>query len=90
MARNKIEYTEVSKAKVTEKRNIIISTCSKGGYTVAQRLDTEENGENVSVYLKGAFHVNDLQGLYNLRDAINMAIKKSEDGLLDDTDWDEV
>jgi hypothetical protein len=90
MARNKIEYTEISKAKVTEKRNIIISTCSKGGYTVAQRLDTEENGENVSVYLKGAFHVNDLQGLYNLRDAINMAIKKSEDGLLDDTDWDEV
>lgn len=90
MARNKIEYTEISKAKVTEKRNIIISTCSKGGYTVAQRLDTEENGENVSVYLKGAFHINDLQGLYNLRDAINMVIKKTEDGLLDDTDWDEV
>lgn len=90
MARNKIEYTEISKAKITEKRNIIISTCNKGGYTIAQRLDTDEDGEKVQVYLKGAFHVNDLQGLYNLRDAVNMAIKKTEDGLLDDTDWDEL
>lgn len=88
MAKSKIEYTEISRAKVTEKRNIIISTCSKGGFTVAQRLDAEEDGKTTTVYLKGAFHVNDLQGLYNLRDAINVAINKTEEGFTDDLDWD--
>lgn len=91
MAKNKIDYTEISSASVTEKRKIVISTCSKGGFTVAQRLDTEEeNNKITSMYLKGAFHVNDITGLYNLRDAINLAIAKVESGELDsDEDWDE-
>ena len=88
---NKIEYIEISRAKVTEKRNIIISTCSKGGFTVAQRLDTtEEDGKVTPVYLKGALHINDIQGLYNFRDAINMAIKKVEEGINEDADWDDL
>lgn len=91
MAKNKIDYTEISSASVTEKRKIVISTCSKGGFTVAQRLDTEEeNNKTTSLYLKGAFHINDINGLYNLRDAINLAINKVESGDLDlDEDWDE-
>ncbi len=91
MAKNKIDYTEISSASVTEKRKIVISTCSKGGFTVAQRLDTEEeNNKTTSLYLKGAFHINDIDGLYNLRDAINLAINKVESGDLDlDEDWDE-
>lgn len=86
----KMEYTEITKAKVTDKRHIVISTCSKGGFTVAQRLDTEEDGHTTTVYLKGAFHINDISGLYNLRDAINLAISKVESGLTDDSDWDDV
>lgn len=91
MAKNKIDYTEISSASVTEKRKIVISTCSKGGFTVAQRMDTEEeNNKITSLYLKGAFHINDITGLYNLRDAINLAISKVESGDLDtDEDWDE-
>lgn len=91
MAKNKINYTEISSASVTEKRKIVISTCSKGGFTVAQRMDTEEeNNKTTSLYLKGAFHINDITGLYNLRDAINLAISKVESGELDsDEDWDE-
>lgn len=91
MAKNRIDYTEISSASVTEKRKIVISTCSKGGFTVAQRLDTEEeNNKTTSLYLKGAFHINDIDGLYNLRDAINLAINKVESGDLDlDEDWDE-
>ena len=73
---NKIEYSEISRAKITDTRSIIISECSKGGYTVAQRMEVEDEGKKTQVYLKGASHINDLQGLYNLRDAINLAIKK--------------
>lgn len=91
MVNNKIEYSEISRAKITDTRSIVISECSKGGYTIAQRMDVvEENGEKTQVYLKGASHINDLQGLYNLRDAINLAIKKVEQGISEADDWDEV
>ena len=89
MSKNaKVEYTELSRAKVTDSRNIVISGCSKGGFTIAQQLEAKENDKTTSVFLKGAFHVDDLHGLYNIRDAINLAIKVTEENQTDDADWD--
>lgn len=88
MAKSKIEYTEFSRAKVTDSRNIVISSCSKGGFTVAQQLQAKENDKTTSVFLKGAFHVEDVNGLYNLRDAVNVAIKMAEESGPNDEDWD--
>ena len=85
---NKIEYNEISKAKVSNSRNIVISSCSKGGFTIAQQLEANENGKITTVFMKGAFHVDDIQGLYELRDAINLAIKIDEDVKNDEGDWD--
>ena len=90
MAKSKIEYRELSKAKITDSRNIVISSCSKGGFTIAQQLEAKENDKTISVFMKGAFHVEDIHGLYNLRDAVNLAIKISEESSVDtDEDWDE-
>ena len=83
MNKNKIEYLEISKAKVAKKRNAVISKCSKGGYTIAQQLETEEDGKTISVFLKGAIHVEDRKGLLALRDAINFVLNN------EDVDWDE-
>lgn len=89
-----ISYNELSRAKVQDKRSIVISECSKGGYTVAQQLEVEEGNKTTSVYLKGAFHIESIEGLYELRDAINMAIEKSEpasdseEEFDDDEEWD--
>lgn len=88
MAKSKIEYTELSRAKVADSRNIVISSCSKGGFTVAQQLQAKENDKTTSVFLKGAFHVEDVNGLYNLRDAVNVAIKMAEESGPNDEDWD--
>lgn len=88
MAKSKIEYTELSRAKVTDSRNIVISSCNKGGFTVAQQLQAKENDKTTSVFLKGAFHVEDVNGLYNLRDAVNVAIKMAEESGPNDEDWD--
>lgn len=88
MAKSRIDYNEISRAKVTDSRNIIISSCSKGGFTIAQQLEAKENDKVTCVFLKGAFHVDDLHGLYNMRDAINLAIKVTEENLGDETDWD--
>ncbi|MBQ0112172.1 MAG: hypothetical protein KBT03_03490 [Bacteroidales bacterium] len=89
MAKNKIEYNEISKAKVSETRNIVISNCSRGGFTIAQQLVATEEGKTTTVFLKGAFHVDDLNGLYELRDAINMAIQETEQNGDDSEDWDD-
>ena len=89
MAKNKVEYHELSRAKVTDSRNIVISNCSKGGFTIAQQLEAKENDKTTSVFMKGAFHVEDIHGLYNLRDAVNLAIKISEENSEDSDAWDE-
>lgn len=83
------EYTEISKARITDNRSIIISDCSRGGFTVAQRMEVTENNHTNMVYMKGAFHINDIHGLLELRDACNLAIQKIEDRESDDLDWDE-
>lgn len=89
MAKSKIEYRELSRAKVTDSRNIVVSSCSKGGFTIAQQLEVKENDKTTSVFMKGAFHVEDIHGLYNLRDAVNLAIKISEENSADNEAWDE-
>lgn len=89
MAKSKIEYHELSRAKITDSRNVVISSCSKGGFTIAQQLEAKENDKTISVFMKGAFHVEDIHGLYNLRDAVNLAIKISEENSKDSNEWDE-
>lgn len=90
MAKSKIEYNEISRAKVSDSRNIVISACSKGGFTIAQQLEAKENDKITSVFLKGAFHVDDIHGLLNIRDAVNLAIKITEENMKneDNEDWD--
>ena len=90
MAKFKIEYNEISRAKVSDSRNIVISACSKGGFTIAQQLEAKENDKITSVFLKGAFHVDDMHGLLNIRDAVNLAIKITEENMKneDNEDWD--
>ena len=88
MAKNKVEYVELARAKVTDSRNIVISDCSKGGFTIAQQLEAKENDKTTSVFMKGAFHVEDIHGMYNLRDAVNLAIKITEEKAEDNESWD--
>ena len=90
MAKSKIDYCEISRAKITDSRNVVISNCSKGGFTIAQQLEAKENDKITSVFLKGAFHVDDLHGLYNIRDAINLAIKITEENANSEAEaeWD--
>lgn len=93
MARD-LNYQTLAKAKIQEKRNAVISACKKNGelqeYTIAQELEVEEGKRKINVFLKGAIHVEGLDGLYELRDALNVAITAIENHDADDADWDEV
>lgn len=87
---NEMKYKELSKARISNSRNVVISECSKGGFTIAQQLEAKEGDRVTVVFIKGAIHVDNLDGLYGLRDAINLAIesmhKENSNGHLE---WDE-
>ena len=89
MAGNKPKYTEISKAPVSDKRNLVVSNCSTGGFTIAQQSLIEEDGKQTWVFYKGAISVKDLEHLYNVRDAINIAIEKVEEQVEEDKAWDD-
>jgi len=92
MIKNESGYLEIAKARTQEKRNIVISAFSEGGFTMAQQLEVTEGNHTICVFLKGAFHVDDIHGLYNLRDALNVAIMKIEnkDSIHNkNNDWEE-
>lgn len=77
---DKIEYTQLSSATIKETRKLVVSSCSKGGFTLAQQMVIKEGKKKVNVFLKNAIHIDGIDGLVNLRDALNVAIEKSENG----------
>lgn len=89
--RNK--FIELAKAKIQDKRNIVISkvndedTSMELGFTVAQQIEVQEGNKITSLYMKNAVHIDNIEGLYNLRDALNVAISKIEQDN-DNQDWD--
>lgn len=72
------QYNKLSSAQIEENKKLVISEYTKGGYTIAQQICTKDNGKKLNVYLKGAIRIKDVSGLYNLRDALNVAIGKIE------------
>lgn len=78
MAKEKIKYEEISKASISNAKNLVISYCSKGGFTLAQQMTAKDGNHEVSVFLKGAAHIKDIDALVRVRDAINIAIAEAE------------
>ena len=79
MLQNKINFEELSKAKIKDKRFAIISRNNlNNGFTIAQQLVVPDGSEVLKIFIKGSMHIDGLEELYNLRDAINEAIKKVE------------
>lgn len=83
-----IKYTEISKAKIAKSRNAVISKCSKGGFTLAQQIEVTEGESKTVVFLKGALHIDDVEGLIDLRNAINAAINADNEEIETGYEWD--
>ena len=78
--KNKVNFEELCRAKVSKIRNIVISKTSNGAFYVAQQLNVldEDTGKNINVFLKGALKLENIDAMYALRDSINLAIEKAE------------
>lgn len=58
----KVEYKEIASYKANDNKRVVVSSCSTGGYVVAQ---TRTNKEGKEMFLKGAFRFEDLNSLRN-------------------------
>lgn len=81
-----ITYKEICRAKIANTRNAVISKCSKGGYTLAQQLEVQEGQNKTSVFLKGALHIDSLESLCELRNALNVIINNEQGKINVDSD----
>ncbi len=86
----KTTYTEIAKCKISRNRNAVISVCSKGGFTLAQQLETQDNGELVHIFLKGAIHVDTMENLKHLRNTLNYVLKNIEEDKQEEDDWESI
>lgn len=90
-----ITYKEICRAKIANTRNAVISKCSKGGFTLAQQLEVQEGQNKTSVFLKGALHIDSLENLCELRNALNVVINNEQGNInanqnnSEDEVWDE-
>lgn len=77
----KSNFKELAIAKIDDKRNIVISKFEnekQNGITLAQQVEVEEGRKTFKVYLKNAIQLKNVDALYSLRDAINLAINELE------------
>lgn len=84
----KLTYQELAKAEIQSNRDIVISQRSKGDYTLTQMLRVPEDDRVMNIFLKGGIVIHGLDGLYNLRDALNVAILTIESKVDNEQDWE--
>lgn len=84
-------FVELSNGQISEARFVVISRFNKGGYTLAQQMRAKEGTKTISSFMKGAIQIDSLEGLHNLRDAINAAISIEEKRKKEDKEieWDD-
>ena len=90
MYNSKPKYKEIAKAPISDKRNLVISNCSTGGFTIAQQSLVTEGDKETWMFYRGAISIKDLNHLYGVRDALNLAIKKMEERAEEEKAWDDV
>lgn len=78
----KSQYSELAKACIGSNKNLIISQCmidgKEKGFTMSQQIEVKDGDKKITLFLKGGIHIESLNDLYNIRDAINATINKVE------------
>ena len=74
----KSNFVELANATLSSKRQAVISRLDDGSYTIGQKLEVKDGDKTMNVFLKGSLHAEDLSALQNLRDALNVVLKKEQ------------
>lgn len=71
---SKENFVEIANASISPQRQAVISRFEDGSFTIGQRVKITEGNKTMSVFLKGAIHIDGIDSLQNLRDALNVAL----------------
>ena len=74
----KVTYNPICEIKLNENKYMVISDCSKGGYTIGQKVTVKDGSNSIDMFMKGAIHINDIDTMKDLRDKIDHIIEKFE------------
>ena len=82
-------YREVSRAQISKSKAFVLSECSKGGYTLAQQMSVidETTGRPVTVFLKGAIHISNINTLEKISNMFQQALQRWREDR-EAIDWD--
>lgn len=74
--------------KITKNRNMVVSRCDTGGFTIAQQLEVDEGGKKTKVFMKGAIFVDSLENFSHVVDMLADVRRKAEE--IENTQWDDL
>lgn len=82
----RLNYEELSKRKIKPSRNVVVSRTFKGnqfiGYSVSEQAVVSEGSEDeTKVFLKNGMGIMDMNGLMELKSAVEEAIYREEERL---------
>lgn len=85
----KLSYKELASVKVSKSKELVVSSCSAGGFTIASRMSVvNDDGTPGFIFLKGATRVQTLKQLEAVRDMLDAAVKRAAEDGLGEVDWD--
>lgn len=70
------KFMELSKCKIGENKNLVISRAGDGSISIAQQLIARSNGNEIGIFLKNSIVVDGKDGLENIKKTIESAIEK--------------
>jgi hypothetical protein len=71
----KVTYKEIASGSIGENKSLVISECSRGGFTLGQKLTVNDGGKNIDIFLKGAIHIDSIESLENICRAFEKALE---------------
>lgn len=71
-------FTELSRARVTEARDVVFSKTQSGTVLMAQQLKACEGKRVHNIFLQGAFEFPTVEALKELRNALDLAISEMD------------
>lgn len=81
-------FDQMGSTKITKNRNMVVSRCDTGGFTIAQQLEVDEGGKKTKVFMKGAIFVDSIENFANVVKMLEDVLRKSEE--IENTQWDDL
>ena len=81
-------FDQMGSTKITKNRNMVVSRCDSGGFTIAQQLEVDEGGKKTKVFMKGAIFVDSIENFSHVVKMLEDVLRKSEE--IENTQWDDL